>query len=109
MSLVRSIGTAAITGGLVAGGLALGKGLVSSRRIVKASENIANKNEGKIPHRGELNEAGKWEWTEFTTLDAQKKMARKSTAIMTGASAAVGALLSASAAALLLLIKKVIK
>ena len=107
MSVVRCIGTVAATGGIIAGGLALGKGIVRGRQIMKTAGNIAAQNGGKIPTGGRTKDGGFWDG--FTTVEAEKKKVRKTVAIMTGATAIAGALLSAAGAALTLLVQKGIK
>ena len=108
MSVVKCIGAVAATGGLFAGGLALGKGIVRGKKIIKSASDIAARHGGTIPTGGMTKDGALWDG--FTTVDEEKKKVRKHVALMTGASAIAGALLSAAGAALTLLVQsKLIK
>ena len=107
MTAIKCIGAVAATGGIIAGGLALGKGMVRGRQIIKTAENIAAQNGGVIPTCGVTKDGGLWDGE--TTVDAEKKKVRKDVAIMTVASTIAGTLISAAGAALTLLVKKGLK
>ena len=103
MSMVKCVGAVALAGGAIAGGVALGKGLVRRKQIIRSAENIASRNGGKIPTGGMTKDGALWDG--YTTVADEKKKVNKTVALMTGASALAGTLISAGCAALTLLMK----
>lgn len=107
MSSVKCVGIMAAAGAAVTGGVSLYNGLKTRKKVISDAQKFADLNGGKIPTGG-MTKDGKL-WDGFTTVDQIKKDTKKSVAIGTSISAAMGAVAAAVVSGLTLLAKAHIK